>query len=288
VDDGSRDGTLAVLRRLAATDSRVRYLSLSRNFGNQAALTAGLEHAAGDAVVTMDSDLQHPPALIPILVEKWRAGFDVVLTVRADGSDRTQNWLKRNASMLFHNLLRRWSNLDVRPGASDFRLLSRRAVDSLLRLGETHRYVRGLVQWLGFPEAAVPFETAPRYSGTSRYTLSRLVRLAIDGLLSFSRVPLRLAIGGGLAAIALSFAVCTSVVLAHGGNPVMAALLLAIHVVGGSVLAAVSVVGAYVVRIFEESKGRPLYVLKESWPAASAGPARHLAPRPTRADASAA
>jgi dolichol-phosphate mannosyltransferase len=281
VDDGSRDGTLAVLRRLAAEDDRVRYLSLSRNFGNQAALTAGLEHAAGDAVVTMDSDLQHPPGVIPTLLAKWREGHDVVLTVRADGSDRTQNWFKRNASTLFHSLLRRWSNLDVRPGASDYRLLSRRAVENLLRLGEAHRYVRGLVQWLGFPEAAVPFETAPRFAGTSRYTLGRLIRLGFDGLLSFSRVPLRLTIGAGLTAVALSFATCTGLVLAYGADPVTAGILLAVHIVGASVLAAVGVLGAYVVRVFEESKRRPLYVLKEAWPATlplSARPA--LAARP--------
>jgi glycosyltransferase involved in cell wall biosynthesis len=288
VDDGSRDGTLAVLRRLAAEDMRVRYLSLSRNFGNQAALTAGLEHAAGDAIVTMDSDLQHPPALIPTLVGKWREGYDVVLTIRADGSDRTQNWFKRNASTLFHDTLRRWSNLDVRPGASDFRLLSRRAADNLLRLGETHRYMRGLVQWLGFPEATVPFETAPRFAGTSRYTLGRLMRLATDGLLSFSRVPLRLTIATGLTAVTLSFFASTGLMLAYGTDPVIAGLLVAVHVVGASVLAAVGVLGAYVVRIFEESKGRPLYVLKEAWPAMSAGGARQLAAHADRPDASAA
>ncbi len=292
VDDGSRDGTLAVLRRLAIEDGRVRYLSLSRNFGNQAALTAGLEHAAGDAVVTMDSDLQHPPTVIPTLVAKWREGHDVVLTVRADGSDRTQNWFKRNASTMFHDLLRRWSNLDVRPGASDFRLLSRRAVDNLLRLGESHRYVRGLVQWLGFPAAAVPFETAPRFAGVSRYTLGRLMRLAFDGLLSFSRMPLRLTIGVGLAAVGISFAVSSGLGLVYGIDPVTAGVLLAIHVVGGSVLAAVGVLGAYVVRIYEESKRRPLYVLKESWPAALAISARPSAqkslPSAIRPDATAA
>lgn len=282
VDDGSGDDTLAVLRRLASEDSRVRFLSLSRNFGNQAALTAGLERATGDAVVTMDSDLQHPPDVIPTLLAKWREGFDVVLTVRADGSDRTQNWFKRNASMLFHDILRRWSNLDVRPGASDYRLLSRRAVDSLLQLGESHRYVRGLVQWLGFPEAAVPFETAPRFAGRSRYTLGRLMRLAFDGLFSFSRVPLRLTIGAGLVAIASSLAVSAALVAAYGGSPVMVALVLAVHVVGASGLAAVGVLGAYVVRIFEESKRRPLYILKEASPAALAMSARSPVSKPSR------
>ena len=191
----------------------------------------------------MDSDLQHPPNLIPTLVEKWREGYDVVLTVRADGGDRTQNWIKCNASMLFHATLRRWSNVDVRPGASDYRLLSRRALDNLLRLGESHRYVRGMVRWLGFPEAAVPFETAPRFAGNSRYTLGRLMRLATDGLLSFSRVPLRLSVGAGLAAIVLSFVVCMGLALTYGASPVMVSLLSAVHVVGGSLLAALGVLG---------------------------------------------
>jgi dolichol-phosphate mannosyltransferase len=288
VDDGSRDGTLAVLRRLAVEDGRVRYLSLSRNFGNQAALTAGLEHAAGDAVITMDSDLQHPPSLIPTLVEKWRLGSDVVLTVRAGGTDRTQNWLKRNASTMFHDLLRRWSSLDVRPGASDYRLLSRRAIDNLLRLGEAHRYVRGLVQWLGFPEAEVPFDTAPRFAGVSRYTFGRLMRLAFDGLLSFSRMPLQVTIAGGLTAVGMSFVVCSGLVLAYRPDAVTIAGLLAVHIVGASVLASVGVLGAYVVRIFEESKGRPLYVVKESWPATMGISGRQLGPHIGRRDANAA
>ncbi|HEY1377364.1 MAG TPA: glycosyltransferase family 2 protein [Gemmataceae bacterium] len=266
VDDGSRDGTLAVLRTLAGQDDRVRYLSFSRNFGNQAALTAGLESAVGDVIVTLDSDLQHPPDLIPQLVARWRDGFDVVLAVRAGVTDRTQGWFKRNASLLFHRLLRRCSELDVRLDASDYRLLSRRAVDGLLRLPESHRYLRGLVAWLGLATAEVPFETAPRIAGSSRYTLGRLVRLAFDGLLSFSRVPLRLAVGGGLAVVAVSFAISTALALSSPIEPATAALLVAVHVIGGIVLAAVGVLGAYTIRIFEECQGRPLYVLKEMSP----------------------
>lgn len=293
VDDGSHDGTLGVLRALAARDSRVRYLALSRNFGNQAALTAGLEHAAGDAVITLDCDLQHPPELIPQLVAKWLDGHDVVLTVRAEGKDQTQSWFKRNTSMLFHRILRRWSNMDVRVEASDYRLLSRKALDGLLRMRESHRYIRGLVQWLGFNCAEVPFHTAPRVAGESRYTLSRLMRLAFDGLFSFSRAPLRLAVGLGLTAVAFSFALTLMALAIRGGDLLFAALLIAIHVVGASVLSAVGVLGAYIIRIFEECKNRPLYLLKESSPS-SVGETRALplaTPAPTigrRRDSSAA
>jgi glycosyltransferase involved in cell wall biosynthesis len=268
VDDGSRDNTLGVLRRLATEDGRVRYLSLSRNFGNQAALTAGLEHATGDAVVSLDCDLQHPPSLIPALVAEWRAGCDVVVAIRAEGSDRTQGWFKRTMSGMFHRILRRWGNLDVRVEASDYRLLSRRAVDALVRLGESHRYLRGLVQWLGFPTAEVPFHTAPRVAGSSRFTLRRLARLAFDGLFSFSRAPLRLTVAGGLIAVAISFVASTAAIIARPPELSMVALMIAIHVIGGSLLVAVGVLGAYVARIFEQCKGRPLYVLKEASPLA--------------------
>src|SRR5438067_3513384 len=158
VDDGSRDRTAEVIGRLAAADPRVRCLSLTRNFGHQAALTAGLEHARGDAVITLDCDLQHPPGLIPELVARWREGFDVVITTRAD--DPALGWFKRTSSRLFYRLMARWGGLDVRPGASDFRLLSRRAADALLRLRESHRCLRGMVGWLGFPTAEVPYRPA--------------------------------------------------------------------------------------------------------------------------------
>jgi dolichol-phosphate mannosyltransferase len=268
VDDGSRDRTLSILKHLGRDDRRIRYLSLSRNFGHQAALTAGLEHARGDAVITLDSDLQHPPRLIPELVRQWQEGHDVVLTIRAD--DPRLGWFKRASSALFYRMLRSWSNTDVRSAASDYRLLARPVLDGLLEMREAHRYLRGMVQWLGFRVAEVSFQPDPRRAGTSKYTLRRMVRLALDGMLSFSRVPLRLAVGAGLGLTAASLAASLAVAVAHRADPVLIALFAAVHVVGGSVLAAVGVVGAYVVRVFEESKGRPLYVLKDASPNLSA------------------
>jgi dolichol-phosphate mannosyltransferase len=276
VDDGSRDGTLEILRRLAASDPRVRYLSFSRNFGHQAALTAGLEHARGDLVLTLDSDLQHPPALIPTLLAKWREGHDIVLTLRAD--DPRLSRFKRLTSHGFYRLLRWLSDTEVRAAASDFRLLSRQAVDSLLRLHETHRFLRGMVNWLGFRTATVPFHPANRGGGVSKYTFRRMLGLALDGMLSFSKVPLRLALGLGLAALALGLG-DAGYALAHaafGSTPTGWAyhvLLIALFLVGGCTLVALGIVGEYVGRVYEQVKGRPLYLLKEVSAQRLAGPA---------------
>ncbi len=267
VDDGSRDGTLEVIKELATTDPRVQFVSLSRNFGHQAALTAGLEHASGDAVVSLDSDLQHPPRLIPELVARWRAGFDIVLTVRAD--DTRLRWFKRFSSRLVYRVLARCSTLDVRPAASDFRLMSRRAVKSLLQLRESHRYLRGMVQWLGFRVAEVPFEPNARLAGTSKYSLGRMVRFAMDGLLSFSPVPLRIAVGGGLGITALSWVASLALILGVVpiAEPVCKVALIgltALHLIAASVFVGIGVLGEYVYRIYEQVKERPVYLVNEA------------------------
>ncbi len=273
VDDGSEDGTLAVLRRLAAADRRIRYLSLSRNFGHQAAITAGLEHATGDAVVTLDSDLQHPPSLIPTLLAKWREGHDVVMTLREEDPD--QGPVKRVTSRAFFELMRRLSETEMRIAASDYRLMSRRAVEGLLRFPETHRFLRGMVHWLGFPTATVRFQVASRAAGRSRFTFRRLFAFAIDALLSFSKVPLRLSFALGMLYLVAG--------TTYGGYAAVAALLgygagwqlvlTALLLTGGCVLAALGLVGEYVGRVYEQVKGRPLYLLKEQWPDAAARPA---------------
>jgi dolichol-phosphate mannosyltransferase len=267
VDDGSRDRTLEVIRELARGDARVRYLSFSRNFGHQAALTAGLEHAGGDAVLMLDSDLQHPPALIPDLVERWQAGADVVITVRGD--DPALGLFKRLSSKMFYRVMRWLSETEVRFAAADYRLMSRRALDALLQLRESHRFLRGMVQWLGFPTAEVPFQPALRQAGVSKYTVRRMTSFAADALLSFSRLPLRLALGLGLPAVLFG--------LGYGGYTAVRALLwpasfeatwafllVSVYLVGGCILCGLGLVGEYVGRIYEQVKGRPLYVLKES------------------------
>ena len=276
VDDGSPDGTLGVLRELAKADGRVRYLSLSRNFGHQAALTAGLEHATGEVIVSMDSDLQHPPALVPELLARWKQGFDVVLTERIDSSDLTR--FKRITSRGFYWLLSRISEIEAHPAASDFRLLSRPALDALLSLRESHRYLRGMVNWVGFRMTKVPFQAAPRAAGQSSYTLRRMVRLASDGILSFSILPLRLPLFPGVASMGLGLlygagAACTAL-LAGGLSLWPVHLLLSVMLIlAGLILCSLGVLGEYTGRIFEQVKGRPVYLLKES-NVAAARPAR--------------
>jgi dolichol-phosphate mannosyltransferase len=285
VDDGSRDRTLAVLRRLAAGDARVRYLSLSRNFGHQAALTAGMEHARGDVVITLDSDLQHPPELIPVLLERWRQGHDVVLTLRRD--DPRLGRFKRLTSWAFYRLMHWLSDTEVRAAASDYRLLSRRALDALLRLQETHRFLRGMVNWLGFPTATVPFEPASRGAGVSKYTFRRMLAFAADGMLSFSKLPLRLTLAGGALLFLVGLGYATGAVLAAllgvSANWGYHALLVVLLLVGGAILGALGVVGEYVGRVYEQVKARPLYLVKEaSPPAGAAQPAPDPVARPHR------
>ncbi len=274
VDDGSRDGTLDVLRRLAAADPRVRYLSLSRNFGQQAAMTAGMEHATGDAVITLDSDLQHPPSVIPLLLEKWRDGNDVVMTLREPDPDLGA--FKRVTSRAFFELMRWLSETEMRIAASDYRLMSRRAVDALLRFPETHRYLRGMVHWLGFPRATVRFQVDRRGAGHSKFTFRKMCSFAVDALLSFSKVPLRLSFGLGVLFILsgmLYGAFATAAALFGAAGSAWQAVLVAVLVTGGCVLSSLGLVGEYVGRIYEQVKARPLYLLKEQWPerAAQAG-----------------
>lgn len=267
VDDGSRDGTLDVLRGLAREDSRVSYLSLSRNFGHQAALTAGLEHATGDAVISLDSDLQHPPELIPELVERWRNGFDVVLTIRAD--DPRLGWFKRASSRLFYRVLGLCSTLEVRPAASDFRLLARPALDALLRLRESHRYIRGLVQWVGFRTTEIPFQPNARRAGVSKYTLRKMVKLALDGLLSFSPLPMRSAVAAALGLTGASWLASMLATLATAplSEPITRIALIgftAAHALAAAGLAVAGVLGEYATRLYDQSKDRPAYLVKES------------------------
>jgi dolichol-phosphate mannosyltransferase len=284
VDDGSRDRTLEILRRLAAGDARVRYLSLSRNFGQQAALTAGLEHAGGDVVITLDSDLQHPAGLIPNLLEQWKRGHDVVQTLRED--DPRLGWFKRLSSRAFYRLMRTLSDTEVRASASDYRLLSRKAVDALLRLHEAHRFLRGMVHWLGFPTATVSFTPSLRGGGVSKYTLRRMMTLASDGLMSFSRLPLRLALALGAGFLLLGLGTGAAVVVQGLFSEAEVdwgwrAVLTAVLVMGGSMLCALGVVGEYVGRVYEQVKGRPLYVLKDGSHHFAALPAaRGVAARP--------
>jgi dolichol-phosphate mannosyltransferase len=288
IDDGSRDGTLGYLRQWADSDPRIRFLSFSRNFGQQAALTAGMEHARGDVVITLDSDMQHPPSLIPALLEEWHTGHDVVLTFRED--DPRLSYFKRLSSRAFNTVMRCLSDTPVSSAASDYRLLSRKAVDALLRLREKHRFLRGMVSWLGFRTTTVAFQPASRGAGATKYTLRRMLALAIDAMLSFSKLPLRLslllgmmlvALGGGFGVVVLGRSLFGGDI---GGSQLV---LIALFLIGGAILCSLGIVGEYVGRIYEQVKARPLYLLRETSPSLLPLRTSELIPPRGRGDAAA-
>jgi polyisoprenyl-phosphate glycosyltransferase len=277
VDDGSRDRTLFHLRAWAAADPRVRYLSFSRNFGHQAAVTAGVEHARGDVVVTMDSDLQHPPAVIPQLLAKWKEGYEIVVTIRADYRNTTP--LKRRTSEWFFALLRMISETGMQTGVCDFRLMSRKVVDSLQRLRETRRFLRTLIPWLGFPTAEVHFEVARRAAGVSKFNYRRLVSLGFDALVSCSKVPLRVTLLAGLGSVVFGAAIGVfALVRGLMGRPIAdlatSLTLVDLHLLGGAVLCGLGIVGEYIGRIFDQVRGRPIYLVKETDEELAAGTVR--------------
>lgn len=266
VDDGSADDTLSQLNQLARQDRRVRVCSLSRNFGHQITLTAGLDHARGDAVIMMDSDLQHPPALIPELVRLWREGNDIVSAVRQQTAGET--WFKGVTSRGFYTLLNALSGTKVPPGAADFCLVSRRVCDTLRGMPERHRFLRGMISWVGFPRALVPYHAPKRAAGHTKYTLVKMVTMALDAVFSFSAEPLRLALRSGLVVAFLGFAyLAWTLVQGFVLNrlvPGYASLIGVVLILGGAQLAFIGLIGQYLARVFEEVKGRPVYLLKQA------------------------
>ncbi len=266
VDDGSADDTLLHLNAIAAEDPRVRVYSFARNFGHQMALTAGLDHARGDAVILMDSDLQHPPKYIPDLVAKWREGYEVISAVRSHGQQAS--WLKDLSSNGFYWVFNVMSPVNLPPGAADFCLVSRKVVDTLTAMPERHRLLRGMVSWTGFRRALLPYECAERVAGTSKYNLRKMVALALDAVFSFSAQPLRLALRVGLVMAVLGFAYLgwniIAGILRDNLVPGYASLIGVVVALGGCQLIFIGLLGEYLARVFEEVKGRPTYVLKQS------------------------
>jgi glycosyltransferase involved in cell wall biosynthesis len=262
VDDGSADRTLSLLEAEAAADARLVVVSLSRNFGHQAAFTAALDHATGDAVVLMDGDLQDPPEAIPQFLEQHALGFDVVYAQRAE---RQEAWYLRAAYFLFYRLLDRLSSIRVPLDSGDFSLLSRRVVDQLRNVPEKNRFLRGLRTWVGFRQVAVIVKRSERHAGESKYTFRKLLQLAFDGIFAFSTVPIRAAAIVGLCAIsaALLFAVYTvwAKLFTHNDPQGFTALTLLITFLSGVNLFFVGVIGEYVGRVYEEVKGRPVYIV---------------------------
>ena len=264
VVDPSRDRTEAILRDICSSDSRVELLVMSRRFGHQLALIAGMDHSRGDAVVMLDSDLQHPPQLITQLVEIWRDGADVVQCVRQDGPG--QNLLRRLMSRWFYRIFLQLGDIELPVGAADYRLLSRRVVDVLrAQVREHNPFLRGLVSWAGFKIVYVPFTPAKRERGKSKYSVAALINFALNGMCSFSKVPLRLCIAAGciLAIMSMLSAVIQLAIyfFGHFDVPGWASLFAAVSFIGGIQLFFLGVVGEYVGLIFDEVKNRPRYIL---------------------------
>jgi glycosyltransferase involved in cell wall biosynthesis len=267
VDDGSTDRTLVVLNELARRDRAVRVLSLSRNFGHQAAITAGLDHVdrRADAVLVMDADLENPPALIPLLLAELERGHDIAMGVRR--GERAVGLWKRLASRAFYWLFNRLCEVPIEPGAPEFFVLSRRAREALSRMPEQRRFLRGMVAWIGFSRAHVPYDSPARVRGTSKYTFARMLRFASDALFAFSSVPIRLIVLLGVLTLLLGGSVLGAALLAlpwHGSLGPVAALAGVGIAFAGLQLVATGVVGSYVARSFEASRGRPLYLLKQA------------------------
>lgn len=267
VDDGSQDSTWKVLCRLQAHDKRIHTLRFSRNFGHQLAITAGLQHASGNAVVIIDADLQDPPEIIRDFLDVWQRGFEVVYGVRTEREGETA--FKLWSAKAFYRAIVRLSETAIPVDAGDFRLLDRRVVDALLAMPERDRFVRGMVSWLGFSQAAVPYRRAARSAGVTKFSFFRMARFAADGIFSFSVVPLRVATlvgfaASGIAVLGILVTVIERLAGMDGLVKGWASILVATLFVGGVQLICLGIMGEYVGRIYGESKRRPLFVLRES------------------------
>jgi polyisoprenyl-phosphate glycosyltransferase len=264
VDDGSQDRTAAAMAEVAATDARVKVVALARNFGHQPALTAGLDHARGDAVVMLDGDLQDPPEVIPQMLEHWRNGIDVVYAIRQERLGETR--FKRTSARWFYKLFRRLTRMDLPVESGDFRLMDRKALDALLAMPERNRFLRGMTVWIGFTQAAVPFVRHERTTGVTKYPLRKMLRFSFDAITSFSSAPLQWAtflgfVFSGIAFLAIPLAIVARYTnIYERGVPTTIVVVL---LLGGIQLITVGIIGEYVGRIYDEVKHRPLYVVRE-------------------------
>ncbi|HWR41510.1 glycosyltransferase family 2 protein [Sporomusa sp.] len=264
IDDGSSDATPLILERLSNADKRVRALIMARNFGHQVALTCGLDHAKGDAVITMDGDMQHPPEMLPQLIAKWEEGFQVVQTVRVNTEG--VSWFKSFTSGMFYKLMNAMSNVRVTEGGSDFRLLDRKVVDSFCRFRERARFIRGMISAIGYRQTKIEFVAPKRFAGQSKFSLKRMLHFALDGITAYSKTPLRFAfyvgIAMGFGSIILTLHVLYIKLFTSEAVPGWTTITASILLLGGLQLAGIGIIGEYIGRIFEEVKQRPLYWLR--------------------------
>ncbi|MCI5115359.1 MAG: glycosyltransferase [Candidatus Electrothrix sp. AW1] len=266
IDDGSQDNTLLEIKKIANKESGVYYRSLSRNFGHQNALRAGLDIATGDAVVTMDGDMQHPPELLPEMIRKWREGYNVVVTVRQDTSD--SSWFKRKSSALFYRIMNSMAGIRLHEGSADFRLLDRKVVDALKNMQENAVFYRGLISWVGFRQCSLSYVPHCRIHGSSKYSVRKMFRLALDGMTAFSFLPLRLAAITGLfiAFLAFFYVLYAFFVKFFTDQAISGwlSIMAGIYFLGGIQLLFIGLCGEYIGRIFMEVKGRPHYLISEA------------------------
>jgi dolichol-phosphate mannosyltransferase len=266
VDDGSADASPELMAAANREDPRFKVLQLSRNFGHQIAITAGMDIASGQAVIVMDADLQDPPQVILEMAARWQEGYEVVYAVRESREGETQ--FKKTTATLFYSLLRRLAEIEQPVDVGDFRLVDRKALDAFLQMRERNRYVRGMFSWIGFRQVAVPYTRASRQAGRSKYPLRKMLRLASDGIVGFSTAPLRLAMAAGvLMAIASVCYGIVAIALKLAGLPYVpgyASLLVAITFLSGVQLIVIGMVGQYVARIYDEARNRPLYLVREA------------------------
>jgi len=265
VNDGSQDKTADFIDAIQKSfPTRVSVIHFSRNFGHQAALTAGMDEATGDAVITMDADLQHPPSLIPLMVERWLDGMDIVQTIRKDSSET--NYIKRLTSKYFYEIINIFSATRIEPSAADFRLISRTVVDIFKNdLRERDRFLRGLIAWVGFRTSFITFTPPPRFAGNSKYSFKKMLSFARVGLISFSRVPLKISVWVGLifAVFSLlygSYAVFAYFYIPERLNPGWASIVVTMTFLGGCQMLFIGLIGEYIATIFDEIKNRPIYI----------------------------
>lgn len=265
VDDGSRDGTLEKVKGLREQNRRIEYISLARNFGHQNALKAGIDAATGDCVISMDADLQHPPQMIPQMIDKWLEGYDVVYTVRQD--DPQLSWFKRKTSAMFYKLMNGLSDIHIKKGMADFRLLDRAVVDVFRDFRESHLFFRGMTAWVGFRQYALEYIPDKRYTGQTKYSFRRMVGFALTGITSFSIKPLRLSIllGIFLAGLAFIYGIYAIVMKLFSSQvmPGWTSVLVSVLFIGGVQLIVMGIIGEYIGKLLMESKRRPHYVIKE-------------------------
>jgi dolichol-phosphate mannosyltransferase len=263
VDDGSTDESPTILSRLASEDPRVKVVCLSRNFGHQTALTAGLDHAVGGAVVMLDADLQDPPELIPKMLDHWKAGCDVVYAVRAHRAGESR--FKLTTARWFYRLFAKLAQVELAQNAGDFRLLDRRPLDALRSMRERNRFLRGMTVWVGYRQASVSYERDPRYAGKTKYTVPKMLRFSLDAVFSFSHRPLQLATLLGFVISTLAFlGIVAVIILRIVGSylPGFSTVTILVLLLGGIQLIAIGIIGEYVSRIYDEVKGRPLYLVR--------------------------